>query len=92
MDRESIKSSQANGLANRKIDITFSLKLVNNDYASKSIEHNFDATFPIDGGEGWGEDKVIENRNITRRTGFLTQDECVIIECRLILNGTYVNL
>lgn len=90
MDKDSIKNSIDGKSVLKKLNISFKLSLVNLLFSSKTIEMDFDTTFPIKGGEGWG-DKIIETKEISN-SGYLTPEGYIFIECRLVLNGTVVNI
>eukprot|EP01097_Dermamoeba_algensis_P004985 TRINITY_DN3177_c0_g1_i4.p1 TRINITY_DN3177_c0_g1~~TRINITY_DN3177_c0_g1_i4.p1 ORF type:complete len:424 (-),score=38.54 TRINITY_DN3177_c0_g1_i4:93-1364(-) len=46
---------------------------------SKSIKKDFQAKFPIKGGQGWGDRKMLKNKVITEDSGFLFRDTLHIV-------------
>jgi len=59
---------------NKNVTIEFYLKFINHKDPNDSVKKEFKTTFPIKGGQGWGDRKAIKGIKLTEETGFLKQD------------------
>jgi len=58
---------------NRTITLEFTLTVVNRRDPNDSIKKGFKTTFPVDGGQGWGDRKFMSCQRITEAEGFLKE-------------------
>jgi len=58
----------------KNVTIEFILKFVNHKDPNESVKKEFKTTFPIKGGQGWGDRKAIKTAKVSEDTGFLKQD------------------
>jgi len=56
------------------IAVEFSLRFINHKEQSESIRKEFKTTFPIKGGQGWGDRKAFKAAKINEDAGFLKSD------------------
>jgi len=68
----------------KNVTIEFFLKFVNHKDPNEAVRKEFKTTFPIKGGQGWGDRKAIKSSRITEETGFLKQD-CLFVEAQIVL-------
>jgi len=73
-----------NILNGKSVNLEYSLKLVNHIAPLESVKREFSTTFPIKGGQGWGDRKAIKSSKITEEAGFLQKDT-LYLEAEIIV-------
>jgi len=73
-----------NILNGKSVNLEYSLKLVNHIDPLESVKKEFATTFPIKGGQGWGDRKAIKSSKITEEAGFLQKDT-LYLEAEIIV-------
>jgi len=68
----------------KNVTIEFALKFCNYKDSNESIRKEFKTTFPIKGGQGWGDRKAVKSNRINEESGFLKQDS-LFIEAQIVL-------
>eukprot|EP01116_Phalansterium_solitarium_P003360 TRINITY_DN14178_c0_g1_i1.p1 TRINITY_DN14178_c0_g1~~TRINITY_DN14178_c0_g1_i1.p1 ORF type:complete len:464 (-),score=143.66 TRINITY_DN14178_c0_g1_i1:534-1814(-) len=58
----------------KTVSVEFMLKFINHKNPADSVKKEFKTTFPIKGGQGWGDRKAIKTSKITEEAGFLKKD------------------
>lgn len=58
----------------KNVTVEFMLTFINHKDANETIRKEFKTTFPIKGGQGWGDRKAIKATKISEESGFLKQD------------------
>jgi len=58
----------------KNVTIEFMIKFINHKDPQEAVKKEFKTTFPIKGGQGWGDRKAIKASRIAEDSGFLKQD------------------
>lgn len=75
----------------KNVTIEFQLRIVNHKDPNDSVRKEFKTTFPIKGGQGWGDRKAIKACRITEEDGFLKLNT-LHMEAQIILKKVCWNL
>jgi len=74
----------------KNVNIEFMLGFLNHKDACETVKKDFKTTFPIEGGQGWGDRKAIRSSKIHEEGGFLKLDTLHIEAQLLIKKVTWV--
>lgn len=75
----------------KSVTLEYCITFVNHKNPKKSITKDFKTTFPIKGGEGWGDRKAIRTNKLTDESGFL-KDGALSIEAEINVSKVTWNI
>eukprot|EP00005_Dracoamoeba_jomungandri_P002076 CAMPEP_0174252672 /NCGR_PEP_ID=MMETSP0439-20130205/2042_1 /TAXON_ID=0 /ORGANISM="Stereomyxa ramosa, Strain Chinc5" /LENGTH=243 /DNA_ID=CAMNT_0015333241 /DNA_START=568 /DNA_END=1299 /DNA_ORIENTATION=+ len=71
----------------KSVTIEYYLTFVNHKDSSESVKKEFKTTFPIKGGQGWGDRKAVLASKVNAENGFLKQD-ILLVEAEITVKKT----
>jgi len=72
---------------NRKITLKYSITIQNHLNPALSVNKDFNITFPVPSGQGWGDRKAIKHETIENTSGFLDSAGSLNISCSIYVKS-----